>query len=202
MFSKIFVKESVDREKDDPLQWSVSGNTITPTDSKRRGEAGFQFDHIFDMQKKNVDVFHTVVKPIVNSAVDGFNGTVFAYGQTGSGKTYTMMGTETESGIIPLAIEYMFDAIESKEGREFLVRFSYFEIYNERINDLMEVENTDLKIKDENGRVFVNKCSEKITRGANHMLTSMRLGEKNRSIGETNMNERSSRSHTIFRIGI
>lgn len=64
----------------------------------------------------------------------------------------------------------------------------------------MEVENTDLKIKDENGRVFVNKCSEKITRGAKHMLTSMRLGEKNRSIGETNMNERSSRSHTIFRI--
>ena len=75
------------------------------------------------MQKKNTEIFNTVVKPIVNSAVNGFNGTVFAYGQTGSGKTYTMMGTDSESGIIPLAIDYMFVAIEDKEGREFLIRF-------------------------------------------------------------------------------
>ena len=62
------------------------------------------------------------------------------------------------------------------------------------------MENSDLKIKEENGRVFVNKCSEKVTKGPKHMLTAMERGEKNRSIGETNMNERSSRSHTIFRI--
>ena len=77
------------------------------------------------MDKKNEEIFHTVVKPIVNAAVNGFNGTVFAYGQTGSGKTYTMMGTEMELGIIPLAIAHMFDAIENTTGREFLIRFSY-----------------------------------------------------------------------------
>lgn len=75
------------------------------------------------MEIKNEVIFNTVVKPIINSAVDGFNGTVFAYGQTGSGKTHTMMGSINEPGIIPLAIQHMFDTIEKTMGREFLIRF-------------------------------------------------------------------------------
>lgn len=80
-------------------------------------------DHIFDMNASNLNVFE-IVKPIVNATVNGFNGTVFAYGQTSSGKTYTMMGNaEEELGIIPLAVEYMFNAIANTNGREFLLRF-------------------------------------------------------------------------------
>lgn len=79
-------------------------------------------DHIFDMNASNLDVFE-IVKPIVNAAVNGFNGTVFAYGQTSSGKTYTMMGNAEELGIIPLAVEHMFNAIANTNGREFLLRF-------------------------------------------------------------------------------
>jgi len=79
-------------------------------------------DHIFDMNVSNSDVFDNVVKPIVDAAVNGFNGTVFAYGQTSSGKTYTMMGTLEEPGIIPLAVEHMFEAIANTPGREFLLR--------------------------------------------------------------------------------
>ncbi|XP_043462485.1 kinesin-related protein 4 [Leptopilina heterotoma] len=201
----IKVRPLVEREVDEyqTLQWNVCGNTITPIDdSKRRGEGGFQFDHIFDMEAKNEVIFNTVVKPIINSAVDGFNGTVFAYGQTGSGKTHTMMGSINEPGIIPLAIQHMFDTIEKTMNREFLIRFSYFEIYNEKINDLLNIENTDLKIKDENGRIFVHNCSERVTNGTKKMLDGMKWGEKNRSIGVTNMNDRSSRSHTIFKITI
>lgn len=74
------------------------------------------------MNSSNNDVFDTIVKPIVDAAVNGFNGTVFAYGQTSSGKTYTMMGTMEEPGVIPLAVEYMFDAISNTPGREFLLR--------------------------------------------------------------------------------
>lgn len=81
-------------------------------------------DHIFDMNASNLEVFDTIVKPIVDAAVNGFNGTVFAYGQTSSGKTYTMMGIPEESGIIPLAVDYMFDAITNTAGREFLLRFA------------------------------------------------------------------------------
>jgi len=83
-------------------------------------------DHIFDMNVTNNNVFSTVVKPIVDAAVNGFNGTVFAYGQTSSGKTYTMMGIPEELGIIPLAIDHMFDAIAKTPGREFLLRLLYF----------------------------------------------------------------------------
>lgn len=84
-------------------------------------------DHIFDEITKNKDVFDTVVKPIVDAAVNGFNGTVFAYGQTSSGKTFTMMGDLNEPGIITLAIEHMFDAIANTLRREFLLRFIFIE---------------------------------------------------------------------------
>lgn len=84
------------------------------------------------MKTSNYDVFDSIVKPIVDAAVNGFNGTVFAYGQTGSGKTFSMLGTSEEPGIIPLAIEYMFDAIADTPGREFLLRLIYF-FYNQII---------------------------------------------------------------------
>lgn len=71
-------------------------------------------------------MFHTIVRPIVDATVNGFNGTVFAYGQTSSGKTYTMMGSQKELGIIPLAIDHVFDAIANTPGREFLLRLFYF----------------------------------------------------------------------------
>lgn len=79
-------------------------------------------DYVFGVSSSNNDVFDNVVRPIVDAAVNGFNGTVFAYGQTSSGKTYTMMGTSDEPGIIPIAVEHMFDAIANTPGREFLLR--------------------------------------------------------------------------------
>lgn len=160
-------------------------------------------DHIFDPEKANSNVFDTVVKPIVESAVNGFNGTVFAYGQTSSGKTHTMMGTPSEPGIIPLAVGYMFDAIANTSGREFLLRVSYLEIYNEKVNDLLDPLKKDLKLReDNNGLVQVLDCKEEVTNGPEYMLEIMKWGDKNRRTGQTDMNERSSRSHTIFRITI
>lgn len=79
-------------------------------------------DYIFDMGQTNQDVFDAIVKPIVEAAMNGFNGTIFTYGQTGSGKTYTMMGTKEESGVIPLAVNYIFNYIRNDCRREFLLR--------------------------------------------------------------------------------
>lgn len=79
-------------------------------------------------------------------------------------------------------------------------RVSYLEIYNEKVNDLLTKDLTDLKIhEDMNGQVFV-KCKEEVTNCPENVLSIMHKGNKKRRIGETNMNERSSRSHTIFRI--
>ncbi|XP_072755819.1 uncharacterized protein Root [Anoplolepis gracilipes] len=202
----IKVRPIIRREEDEnlPIQWLVQGNSIVPTDAelKKRGDGGFQFDHIFDTNASNNDVFDNIVKPIVDAAVKGFNGTVFAYGQTSSGKTYTMMGTPEEPGIIPLAVEHMFDAIANTSGREFLLRVSYLEIYNEKVNDLLSKGSIDLKIhEDVTGQVFV-KSKEEVTNCPENVLSIMNKGNKHRRIGETNMNERSSRSHTIFRITI
>ncbi|XP_017754603.1 PREDICTED: kinesin-related protein 4-like [Eufriesea mexicana] len=202
----IKVRPFIKREKDDNLaiQWVVQENSIISTDPemKKRGDGGFVFDHIFDMNASNSDVFNTVVKPIVNAAVNGINGTVFAYGQTSSGKTYTMMGIEEEPGIVPLAVQHMFDAIANTTGREFLLRVSYLEIYNERVNDLLNKSGTDLKIKEDGSGQVVLQCKEEITNSPENVLSIMKKGDKKRRIGETNMNERSSRSHTIFRITV
>ncbi|CAK9831931.1 Centromere-associated protein E [Anthophora retusa] len=202
----IKVRPLIKREKDEnlPIQWIVQGNSIVSTDPemKRRGDGGFCFDHIFDVNTSNLDVFDTIVKPIVNASVNGFNGTVFAYGQTSSGKTYTMMGTTEEPGIVPLTIQHMFDAITNTMGREFLLRVSYLEIYNEKVNDLLNKSGIDLKIKEDGNGQVILKCKEEITNCPENVLSIMKKGDKNRRIGETNMNERSSRSHTIFRITI
>lgn len=205
----IKVRPLINRERDDNLsiQWVTQGNTIVATDAefRKRSDGRFEFDHVFDTSASNNDVFDNVVRPIVDAAVNGFNGTVFAYGQTSSGKTYTMMGTPNEPGIIPLAVEHMFDAIANTPGREFLLRVSYLEIYNEKVNDLLMTkkgEITDLRIhEDVNGQVFV-KCKEEVTNCPEDVLSMMSKGNRIRRIGETNMNERSSRSHTIFRITI
>ncbi|XP_014470851.1 PREDICTED: centromere-associated protein E [Dinoponera quadriceps] len=201
----IKIRPLIKREKDDnlPIQWVGQGNAIVAVDAeiKKRGDGRFQFDHIFNMDASNNDVFCSIVSPIIDAAVNGFNGTVFAYGQTSSGKTYTMMGTKEEDGIIPLAIKRLFEAIADTPGREFLLRVSYLEIYNEKVNDLLTNNKDDLKIHEGNGQVLV-ECKEVVINSPENILSLMSKGNKNRKIGETNMNERSSRSHTIFRITI
>ncbi|XP_014298603.1 kinesin-related protein 4 isoform X2 [Microplitis demolitor] len=202
----IKVRPLIKREKDDRLveQWITENNCIQQIDpeSNRRADARFHFDYIFGTEANNQDVFDQTVKPIVQAAMNGFNGTIFAYGQTGSGKTYTMMGNKEERGVIPLTVNYIFNYIHNDSTRKYLLRVSYIEIYNEKINDLLDKNNQDLKVKEDfQGRINVD-CKEEVINSPECVLHAMRKGEKSRRIGETNMNERSSRSHTIFRFTI
>ncbi|KAJ0043556.1 hypothetical protein Pint_18234 [Pistacia integerrima] len=128
-------------------------------------------------------------------------GTVFAYGQTNSGKTYTMRGSPNEPGVIPLAVHDLFDIIQEKVDREFLLRMSYMEIYNEDINDLLAPEHRKLQIHESLERgIYVAGLREEIVASPQQVLGLMEFGESHRHIGETNMNVYSSRSHTIFRM--
>ncbi|KAL5988290.1 hypothetical protein ACLOJK_036053 [Asimina triloba] len=132
-----------------------------------------------------------------------FSGTAFAYGQTSSGKTFTMNGSESDPGIIHLAIRDIFQGILMATDREFLIRVSYMEIYNEEINDLLAPENHKLQIHESLDRgIFVAGLREEIVNSAEQVLRLIELGEVNRHFGQTNMNIRSSRSHTIFRMVI
>ena len=126
---------------------------------------------------------------------------MFAYGQTASGKTHTMSGDENSPGIIPHSLKEVFNYISETENREFLLRVSYMEIYNEVITDLLKPKHTNLKIHENAQKeVFVGDLTEQVVTSVEEIIHVMKLGERNRHFGCTNMNERSSRSHTIFRM--
>ena len=105
-------------------------------------------------------MYDQAARPIIDSVLDGFNGTIFAYGQTASGKTHTMQGPDVQAiedvenqGIIPRMVRTVFNRIETaSENVEFSVKVSMCEIYNERIKDLLEPRNDDLKIREEKGK--------------------------------------------------
>ncbi|GMY19366.1 kinesin-like protein kin-7o [Fagus crenata] len=177
--------------------WRISGNSIFFTNHSSK----FEFDRIFGDDCNNFEVYQACTKEIVNAAVRGFNGTVFAYGQTNSGKTYTMRGSGTEPGVIPLSVRDLFKTIQQDVDREFLLRMSYMEIYNEEINDLLAPEHRKLQIHESLERgIYVAGLREEIVASPEQVLDLMEFGESHRHIGETNMNLYSSRSHTIFRM--
>lgn len=130
-----------------------------------------------------------------------FVGTIFAYGQTSAGKTFTMQGNSDNPGLIPLAITYIFERLQSYPSREFTIKASYMEIYNEVITDLVNATNTNLKIHETNVReVYVGNLTEVVVENGDKALAILSDGQINRTIGRTNMNEYSSRSHTIYRM--
>eukprot|EP00736_Rhodelphis_marinus_P006530 Rmarinus@m.17302 len=178
--------------------WRAEGNTVREAGSSN--SRPFVFDHVFDTTTPTSEVYTQVASPILSSCMNGVNGTIFAYGQTSSGKTHTMLGTERDPGCIRLAVQEMFDTIEKTIDREWLLRVSFLEIYNEVIRDLLSAHEQKLKIHEcvERG-VFVD-AEEAIVTCPDDVFQLMVTGEKRRHVGATNMNERSSRSHTIFKI--
>ncbi|GFQ00905.1 kinesin-related protein 4 [Phtheirospermum japonicum] len=199
------VRPSVNEESINGFNWKVESNRISLHRSHGTPISGvsFAFDHVFDQECSNARIYELLTKDIISAAVEGFNGTAFAYGQTSSGKTFTMNGSENDPGIIYRAVKDVFAKIQKTSDREFLIRVSYMEIYNEDINDLFAVENQKLQIHESLERgVFVAGLREEIVNSADQILNLIKLGEANRHFGETNMNARSSRSHTIFRMVI
>ena len=155
-------------------------------------------------QVKQVDVYNRVARPIVCNVLEGYNGTIFAYGQTGTGKTFTMEGDRSVpelKGIIPNSFAHIFGHIaKSGDDKNFLVRVSYLEIYNEEVQDLLgKDQQARLEVKERpDVGVYVKDLSTAIVNNADDMDKIMTLGNKNRSVGATMMNAHSSRSHAIF----
>ena len=167
----------------------------------------YQFDHVFDKEAKNRDVYEKIAFEVIESAIDGYNSTIFAYGQTSSGKTHTMMGTPNDKGIIREAVGHIFDAIGQEHEREFGMRVSFMEIYNEKLSDLLQLDTKEreksLKIQDtKDDDVNIEGLIEREVKTDEDVIKAMEEGQKLRHTAGTSMNERSSRSHTIFRIHI
>ncbi|KAJ9120963.1 hypothetical protein QFC22_002899 [Naganishia vaughanmartiniae] len=169
---------------------------------------GFTFDRVFPSDSQQVEIFDFGVKGIVEDVMMGFNGTLFCYGQTGSGKTFTMMGSDIENvqmkGLIPRITEQIFASIAMADGNvEYTVKVSYMEIYMERIRDLLAPANDNLSIHEDKTRgVYVKGLTDVYVGSDSEVYAVMKAGGKARAISATNMNAESSRSHSIFVVGI
>ncbi|KAM9463689.1 centromere-associated protein E isoform 10-T10 [Salvelinus alpinus] len=184
------------------LYWKTDKKTIYQVDDGNLTK-NFSFDRVFSAEETTLQLYQELAKPLVVSTVEGYNGTIFAYGQTSSGKTFTMMGSSLTPGVIPLAMEDVFQTIKNCPKKEFLLRVSYLEIYNETVTDLLcdSWKRKPLEIREGNNKtVYVADLTEELVTSPEQALAWIRKGEKNRHYGKTKMNQRSSRSHTIFRM--
>ena len=181
----------------------TSPTSLQFNSTREKNRYRFNFDRIFPPSSTQQDIYSFGVKGIIDSVLDGYNGTVLAYGQTSSGKTYTMqgeMGSEDTRGIIPRMIKHVFDFIhEQNSSSEFMLKVSMIEIYQERIRDLLDVSRVNLPIREDSIKgIYVDGCSERYVGCPRDVLDALELGSNNRAQAATNMNEHSSRSHSIF----
>eukprot|EP00494_Astrolonche_serrata_P031133 UN31402 len=142
-------------------------------------------------------------KKSVLKCCEGVNCTIFAYGQTNSGKTYTMLGDENNPGIILLSLSDIYRHIQGCKDREFKMFVSCVEIYNEQINDLLDPRKKGLKVVyDPELGPIIRNCTIQATKTPKDLIQLLLRGETNRKVAQTRQNDRSSRSHTIFRISL
>jgi kinesin family protein 5 len=153
-------------------------------------------------------IYEITAKPVVTSCLAGFNGTIFAYGQTSSGKTFTMQGAGLHDknlrGITPRMVEDIFQTIEmTPETTEFLIQISITEIYKEKLRDLLDITQNNLKVRESATRgIYIDGVTEKYAATQEDVYAFMDAAYANRVVGHTNMNEGSSRSHLIVMISI
>ncbi|XP_040921443.1 kinesin-like protein KIF9 [Toxotes jaculatrix] len=168
----------------------------------------FQLDGVLQDVSQE-EVYARVCRRVVQGALDGYNGTVMCFGQTGAGKTYTMTGS-TESyrqrGMIPRALQEVFQEVEKRTEHSFSVHLSYMEIYNETLVDLvspLQGSPRGMVVMEEPGRgVFIRGLSLHPVHNEEEALNLLFEGEMNRIIGSHALNRNSSRSHCIFTVHI
>ncbi|KAF2364009.1 Kinesin motor domain [Trinorchestia longiramus] len=187
-------------------------------------DKAFTYDHVFDTDTQQEEVYTTCVHDLIEGCFKGYNATVLAYGQTGSGKTYTMgTGLEVDSmpgdvqGIVPRAVHHLFqgiadrrkEAIElQKTPPEFKVSAHFMELYNEEVIDLFDpvfkgVGKSSVKIhEDAMGGIHVSGITTRTVNNVEDAMQCLRAGALSRTTASTNMNAQSSRSHAVFTINL
>eukprot|EP00927_Polykrikos_kofoidii_P003851 TRINITY_DN11549_c0_g1_i4.p1 TRINITY_DN11549_c0_g1~~TRINITY_DN11549_c0_g1_i4.p1 ORF type:complete len:1656 (+),score=250.53 TRINITY_DN11549_c0_g1_i4:54-5021(+) len=177
----------------------------------------FTFDGVLGEDSSQDEAFDLVGRSIGSSCLAGYNGSVYVYGQTGVGKTYTMVGPvssvqsmqfDERRGLICRILDYVFAEIhrrraQSDGGVSYLCRCSFLEIYKEQITDLLEPGNTSLQVREDMNRgVYVERLSEPTVWTLTEAFQALWKGLQHRHVGATHMNERSSRSHSVFTLSV
>ncbi|KAM5471215.1 Kinesin-like protein kip2 [Microsporum audouinii] len=193
-------------------EWLVDGRrSLVSYRGKEGGD--YYYDNVFTTHDNNAKVYDASAKRLVRRVMEGYHGTVFAYGMTGTGKTFSMQGTATSPGVIPLAITDIFSYIRETPHREFLLRVSYLEIYNEKIHDLLSMsaagqgsggaqgQQEEIKLREDSKRgVYATPLKEEIVQSPTQLLRVIARGDHSRRTSSTQFNSRSSRSHAVVQI--
>ncbi|XP_048481411.1 kinesin-like protein Klp68D isoform X2 [Plutella xylostella] len=165
----------------------------------------FTYDAAYDASADNQTIYDEMVRPLVASVLDGFNGCVFAYGQTGTGKTHTMQGSPTDEGVIPRAFRHIWAHIENAASPDVthLVSCSYVELHLEDVRDLLAKDGKKLTIRGQelNG-FYIPEMTSVVCKSAAEMVRVMTAGARRRAAACTDMNEHSSRSHAVFLVTV
>ncbi|KAM6272190.1 kinesin-like protein KIF6 isoform 4-T4 [Spheniscus humboldti] len=182
--------------------------------NNKRESYKFKFQKIFDQEAKQDVVFDSIAKPVAECVLAGYNGTIFAYGQTGSGKTFTITGGAerySDRGIIPRTLSYIFDQLRKDSSKVYTTHVSYLEIYNECGYDLLDPRHEASRLEDlpkvtimedPDQNIHLKNLSLQQATNEEEALNLLFLGDTNRMIAETPMNQASTRSHCIFTIHI
>jgi kinesin family protein 3/17 len=164
---------------------------LTHPDSKKKKQ--FTFDYTYDENSKQEEVYQMCAFRIVESVLEGYNGTIFAYGQTGTGKTFTMEGQTHVSenrGIIPRTFDQIFKTIDGTADKQFLVSISILELYNEDVFDLLIAKKSKLNLRERPGEgFFVENLSTRDIKSSKECLEVLLMGSKNRTQASTMMNK-------------
>ncbi|GAB2291583.1 Kinesin-like protein nack2 [Dionaea muscipula] len=162
-----------------------------------RPSSSYTFDRVFGPACSTRNVYEEGAKDVTLSALSGINATIFAYGQTSSGKTFTM------KGITENAIKDIYEYMTNTPQRDFLLKISALEIYNEDVFDLLNHNSCPLRLLDDPEKgTIVEKLVEKVVEDSQHLKQLISICEAQRQVGETALNDKSSRSHQIIRLTI
>ncbi|KAH9967454.1 kinesin-domain-containing protein [Russula dissimulans] len=186
----------------------LSSTSESATGQERKEAWSFSFDRVFEPHCMQEEVFEEISQ-LAQSCTDGYNVCIFAYGQTGSGKSFTMEGGSTTEtvGMIPRAVDQVFQVAEElkSKGWEYTLEGQFLEIYNETINDLLgkgEFDKKKHEIKHEKGSTRVTDVVIQQLRSPAQVRSLLAAANSRRTVAATLMNERSSRSHSVFTLRI
>ena len=197
-----FSQDELEKDNSSPIE-SIDTKRNTMIIKKEYDKKSFNYDRIFQETINQEEIFEICGKNVVNSVLEGYNGTIFAYGQTGTGKTHTMVGKFEDNelkGIIPRSFDYMFDKISNNKDKtsKFMVSIAFIQIYLETIQDLFEPSNNVRIREDPEQGVFLEGVEWLKVKNTNDCEEAFKRGEKNRVTAFTKMNAHSSRSHAIL----
>lgn len=167
----------------------------------------YRFSGFFEDHSTQETLYHNSVCPLLPFVLEGQNASVFAYGSTGAGKTHTMVGTSQEPGLIPRCAAELFKVIDAQHEVtpewKFKVLFSYLEIYQEKIKDLLEPKRVDLPIRqDRQQNIIIPNLTEIPVASLSEYMTLFKKASQQRKTAATKLNPHSSRSHSIVLIKV